>query len=259
MKKTGGKKQVDVKEAPSKSPQVKWWKKALIVALAMAWLVVALIGAELLVGFLVGKMLPIELLSSPIVNASFSMVSYLLAAFLIIFVPTKIPRIKDLIESSRERLGLRGLPTWTDIGLAPIGYIVTIVIVMGLTTIFNNFDWFNGNEAQNLGYSFYMQGWERGIAFIELAIFAPIIEELLFRGWLYGNLRIRIPKPLAILLVSLLFGLVHMQWNVGITVFAMSVVSCTMREITGSIYAGTLMHMINNTVAFYLVYVIGMA
>lgn len=232
-----------------------WWKTLLWVLLASSWVFLALLGTEILVGLLMSAILPGEAISSPVVVATFSIIAYLAALFLIIFVPTKIPKIRDFLKSNRERLGLKGLPTWTDLGLAPIGYIVTIIIVMGLTAIFSNFNWFNADEAQNLGYSIYMQGFERGIAFVELAVFAPIIEELIFRGWLYGNLRVKMPKWVAILVVSALFGLVHLQWNVGITVFAMSVISCILREITGNIYAGTLVHIINNTIAFYLLYV----
>ena len=91
-----------------------------------------------------------------------------------------------------------------------------------------------------------------------VAVIAPIMEEIIFRGFLYGKLRVRIPKWVAIFVTSLVFGLVHLQWNVGISVFAMSIVTCTLREITGTIYAGMLVHIINNAVAFYLVYVAGM-
>ncbi len=234
-----------------------WLKTVLWVVLAVSWAFVALVGSEFLIGLLVSLIVPKDILASPVVTAAFSLVAYLLAAFLIIFLPTKIPKIRETLKSSRERLGLNGLPTWTDIGLAPVGYIVTILVTMGVTLVFSNFSWFDANEAQNLGYSIYMSGWERGLAFIELAVFAPIMEELIFRGWLYGNLRVKIPKWVAILTVSALFGLVHFQWNVGITVFIMSVVSCSLREITGSIYAGTLVHIINNSIAFYLLYVAG--
>ena len=47
----------------------------------------------------------------------------------------------------------------------------------------------------------------------------------------------------------------HGQWNVGINVFAMSIVLCVMREITGSIYSGILLHMLKNMLAFYLLYI----
>ena len=234
------------------------WAKIFGIILLLGWVFVGLIGTEIIVGLAISWLLPADVLASPVVNATFSVIAYILGLILIVLVPSKVPKARELVKSTRERLGLKGLPIWTDLGLAPIGYIAAIALAAGLTALFSLFPWFNSSEAQNLGYSIYMQGWERGIAFVELAVFAPMIEELIFRGWLYGNLRIRVPKIVAILLVSLLFGLVHMQWNVGVSVFAMSVVSCTLREITGTIYAGTLLHIINNVVAFYLVYVVGM-
>ena len=59
--------------------------------------------------------------------------------------------------------------------------------------------------------------------------------------------------------MSILFGVVHMQWNVGVNVFAMSVVLCGLREITGTIYSGILVHMIKNGLAFYYLYILGIA
>ena len=64
---------------------------------------------------------------------------------------------------------------------------------------------------------------------------------------------------LSMLLVSLVFGLVHFQWNVGVNVFAMSIVLCGLREITGTIYSGIILHILKNGLAFYLIYVIGIA
>ena len=98
-----------------------------------------------------------------------------------------------------------------------------------------------------------------------LVVVAPIAEELIFRGWLYGKLRLLLSSKLSnnasmilsIILVSVLFGMVHMQWNVGVNVFALSVVLCGLREITGTIYAGILAHMLKNGIAFYLLYILG--
>ena len=59
----------------------------------------------------------------------------------------------------------------------------------------------------------------------------------------------------AILIVSLLFGLVHGQWNVGVVVFTMSIAMCLIRELTGTIWGGILVHMIKNGLAFYALYV----
>ena len=185
-----------------------WLKTTFLVILITGWVAVGLIGSEFLVVLIARFLIPAETINSTVLNSSLSTISYLLAVFLIVWVPSKIQKT-TFVKSTRERLGLNGLPTWTDIGLSPVGYIVMLLIVIGLRSIFQLFPWFDANETQELGYSFYMLGWERAVAFIELVIVAPIMEEIIFRGWLYGNLRVKIPKWLAILIVSVLFGVVH--------------------------------------------------
>ncbi len=142
---------------------------------------------------------------------------------------------------------------------------MSLILAMGLVGIFNLFPWFDAEQVQDVGFNTYIFGFDRVVAFITLVVVAPIAEELIFRGWLYGRLRpilsAKMPDTAAMLisifLVSLLFGIVHLQWNVGVNVFAMSVVMCGLREITGTIYASILMHMIKNGLAFYLLYVLG--
>ena len=233
-----------------------WPKTTLWVIAISAFVFAVVVGVQFLLGLILAHTLPAEAFDSPVTNTVFSVISYILAIIIIIILPPIVFKNK-LAEPSRESLGLKGLPTWTDIGLAPVGYVVSIILATGLTALFKLLPWFNASEAQDLGYSPYLMGFDRGLAFVLLAIIAPIAEEIIFRGWLYGKLRIKIPKWLAILITSLLFGLIHLQWNVGVTVFCMSVVMCTLREITGTIYAGMLVHMLSNGIAFFLVYVIG--
>jgi membrane protease YdiL (CAAX protease family) len=103
---------------------------------------------------------------------------------------------------------------------------------------------------QNLsGYSQYL------LAFITLVIVAPIAEEVLFRGYLYGKLRKHAPIWLGALITSALFAVAHGQWNVAVDTFALSLVMCSLREITGSIWAGTLLHMMKNGLAFYFLFI----
>lgn len=90
---------------------------------------------------------------------------------------------------------------------------------------------------------------------LALVIIAPIAEEIIMRGWLYGKLRSRLKVPLAILLVSIVFAFLHGQWNVGVGVFVLSLVLCGLREITGTIWSGILLHIISNGIAFYLLYI----
>ena len=256
----------------NKSP---WWKFAFKILGMLIWAAASTIVSQLIIGRLMILFMGLENFSQPIPTAIYSALTYALTIFMVIFIPPILISIrknkkgeKDTAidkEAAREELGLKGLPTWTDIGLAPVGFIVYILIASGLTALFNLLPWFNPSEVQDVGFSLHVNGIDRLIAFVVLVVVAPVAEEIIFRGWLYGKLRNTILEKysntasiiVSTLLVSLVFGIVHLQWNVGINVFAMSIVLCVLREITGTIYSGILLHIIKNGVAFYLLYVIG--
>ena len=258
------------------------WKLVFRVLLLLIWVAASVIVAQLIVGYLMLWILGREIFSQTVPTAIYSVLSYILALTWILFITPKIAiklkidkeeknsthRIGDGLTTKvmgREDLGLKGLPTWTDIGLAPVGFVVSTLLAAGLVAIFNLFPWFDAGQTQDVGFNVYIAGIDRAIAFVILVVVAPIVEELIFRGWLYGKLRPmlstrmsdRASMIVSIFLVSLLFGVIHMQWNVGVNVFAMSIVLCALREITGTIYAGILTHMIKNGVAFWLLYVLG--
>lgn len=268
------------KEARRNLPKKSWGSTILNVALLIVWVFAAIITSQFLVEYLMLWILGVEKLGQPVWMAVYSAVVYVLAMALIMCGP-RIIRIKGVIEkddkrpraiervarprANREELGLRGLPTWTDIGLAPAGFIVYLILAAGLVALFSVFPWFDAEQAQDVGFNTYIAGFDRILAFLTLVVVAPVAEEIIFRGWLYGKMRAKFNEKvsdlssmiISIFLVSLLFGIVHMQWNVGVNVFAMSVVLCGLREITGTIYAGILLHMLKNGVAFYLLYVLG--
>ena len=237
-------------------------KLPVTVTLMLAWVFAATVVGQVVMGYLLVFILGKEQFVQPMWTGVYSALSYLLSLFLVVFVPQK------LIEKwkiTREELGLKDLPTWTDIGLAPIGFFIATILSGLLVSIFSNFSWFDAEAAQEIGFNYYLIGFDRIIAFLSLVVIAPIAEEIIFRGWLYGLMRKKTSMKLtpvwsmilSSILVSLLFGLVHFQWNVSVNVFAMSLVLCGLREITGTIYAGILMHMIKNGVAFWLLYVVG--
>ena len=257
----------------SKSDKRPWWMIVLTVLMMLIWVGASVIVSQLVVGRIMLAILGTEIFNQSLTLAIYSTISYIVAMLLIILVPLGIQKARcktgkksEQEISERESLGLRGLPTWTDIGLAPVGFIVYMILSAGLVGIFTAFPWFNADEAQDTVFNAYNAGVDRIIAFVVLVVIAPIAEEIIFRGWLYGKMRKILTESwsnvasmiISILLVSTLFGAVHLQWNVGVNVFAMSVVLCGLREITGTIYAGMILHMLKNGVAFYLIYVMGM-
>lgn len=167
-----------------------------------------------------------------------------------------LPWILRKHSTSREEVGLARFPSWADLGLAPVGFVVyfliTGVVLYIVTLLVPSFD---TDQVQQTGFDNLARQHEYLLAFLTLVVIAPIAEEILFRGYLYGKLRKSAPIWLAVIITSVLFGTVHGQWNVAVDVFSLSVVLCALREVTGGIWAGILVHMLKNGVAFYLLFV----
>lgn len=216
--------------------------------------------------------------SQPLWTCVYYALTYLLALTLVIIVPplilpklkkhqtpnTKInqtgvvthPQLKQTdLHTSRTELGLKGLPTIIDVLLAPIAYVAYLILSYIFTNAMSVFAWFDAEQTQEVGFGYFITTGDRLIAMFALVFIAPIAEEIIMRGWLYGKLREKLKLPTAIILTSLLFGFLHGQWNVGVGVFALSLVLCGLREITGTIWSGILLHVLSNGIAFYLLYI----
>jgi len=221
------------------------------------WVAISFIAAQVLI---IGAIWVSQRLSvvppldaqSAIVNAVFAALVYLAALAIVMGVPYAIYRW----PTTRKQLGLSRLPTWLDILLTIAGAAVYIFLTGILLTIaIKLVPGINPEQAQDVGFHKIANLTEYLLAFATLIIIAPLAEETLFRGYLYGKLRRYAPVWISILITSVLFGAAHMQWNVGIDTFALSIVLCSLREITGSIWAGILLHMLKNGIAFYLVFI----
>lgn len=189
-----------------------------------------------------------------VLNTVLSAVVYVLALAIIIGVPWWLKKYR----TTKQDIGLTRLPSWMDIGLAPAGFIIyflgsaLLAYIVGILI-----PAIDMKQVQTTGFdsSDFLHYYEYWLTFITLIVIAPIAEEIVFRGYLYGKLRKIIPMWAAIFITSLLFGAVHGQWNVAIDVFVLSLVLCSLREVTGNIWAGILLHMLKNGLAFYLLFI----
>lgn len=229
------------------------------------WSRLFLLPLWVMVGFgisnivLSGVILGLKAIGVPFQGVNFALLNTILAACiygLSLLIVIGVPWLARKHSTNREELGLQRLPNWADIGLAPLGFALYFLLTAGIlyvvTLVFPAFD---SNQMQETGFGNLYQRYEYILAFITLVVAAPVAEEILFRGYLYGKLRKSAPIWLASLITSLLFGAVHGQWNVAVDVFALSLVLCALREVTGSIWAGVLLHMMKNGVAFYLLFI----
>lgn len=85
--------------------------------------------------------------------------------------------------------------------------------------------------------------------FVFLAIGAPLVEELFFRGLLLRGLLGRIPVPIALLIDGLLFGLAHFELLQFAGLAAFGVVLAVMAWRTGRVGPGIVAHMAFNAAA----------
>lgn len=241
------------KTKPGPQKRNKWS----MLLLLPAWVLVSFVGANLLlyVAVMLLKAFQVNLaaiMAPSVLDTVFAALVYV-AAFAIAF---GVPLLFGRGRVNLETLGLTRLMSWSDIGLAPIGFIAYLILAWMLVALaILLFPAFAPDQMQDVGFKNLTDRNGYLLAFTTLVVLAPVAEELLFRGYLYGKLRRHVPLYAAIIMTSLLFGAVHMQWNVGINVFALSVVMCGLREITGSIWAGILLHMIKNAIAFYILFI----
>jgi membrane protease YdiL (CAAX protease family) len=83
--------------------------------------------------------------------------------------------------------------------------------------------------------------------FVLAAVWAPVVEETMFRGAFYHHLRRRLPWPAAAAAVGLLFAAVHPQgWAAIPALGAIGFSFATVREWRGSIVGPAVAHALNN-------------
>lgn len=80
-------------------------------------------------------------------------------------------------------------------------------------------------------------------------VIAPLAEETLFRGFVYGVLKRYTDAPFAALSSSLMFAIIHMHVGSLLPLWVLAVLFCLAYEITGCLLVPMLLHAIFNAVS----------
>lgn len=205
---------------------------------------------------------PLAGMNQTVLVTVLSALVYIFAVVIVIGVPYLILRRR----TTKKELGVPDLPAWMDVFLTIPAYVVYMLgsgVLLALAIY--ALPGLDFQQQQQLPFEQAMLGaqWQYVLAFMTLVVFAPLAEELLFRGYLYGKLRNSAPVWLAILLTSLAFGAAHLwggpgsplQWAVMFDTLALSIVLCLLREHTGAVWASVFVHALKNGIAFYLLFV----
>lgn len=247
-------------------PAFDWQAKVKQPILVIGWVALSFglaNGLVYLLALAMGGLGWLKTINPTILTFIASVMIYALALVILIAVPrllqVKFPKFKQLVATPLE-FGLDGLPTWRQLGLGVAGFIASMVLMVVVTMLVMAIvPGFNINQAQDVGFTkgnFYYRH-EMLMIFASLVVLAPIVEELLFRGYLYSKLRRDWSMWVTTLAVSLLFGLAHGQANVAVLTASLSLVMCVTRDWSDTIYPSVIIHMLKNGLSFYLIFVLG--
>lgn len=90
-------------------------------------------------------------------------------------------------------------------------------------------------------------------AIVTAVIFAPVFEELIFRGLVLESLLRRHRRLISVIVSSLLFAIIHFQPSVMLTAFVSALIFGTIYLHTNSIFSTIILHSINNAIAYSLI------
>ena len=225
------------------------------------WIVLSFIIGQTVAALAV-QLLP-DSINNSVLTTVLAALGYLFATLLAIGVPAVIKRRS---VASVETLGIQRLPSWSDIGLGSLGilpyYIASGVLLYLGMEVFRVID---PEVGQAIPFENLTLRIEYVVAFITLVVLAPFAEELLFRGFFLGKMSARVGKWLAVLVTALVFGFMHLiaptesgivlQWSAAADTFAMGLTAGILRVLTGSIWAGVILHSIKNGIAYYFLFI----
>lgn len=140
-------------------------------------------------------------------------------------------------------------------------YWAVYFVGIGLVSLLVTLDF---GQKQEIGFSTDAAGIDTLLIFITLVVFAPIVEEIIFRGFLYTRFRRIFSVKWAAVAISLLFASLHLQldsgnaplWVAAIDTLFLSLVLVYLREKTGHIWAGVGLHALKNCIAFITLFVL---
>jgi len=210
-----------------------WWV-ALIIAATVVFLAIYLVG--------ISEGLAIS------VSGLLAYIILIPITLLFIHVDGSLDRIRDMLKfgsTKRVLILLLGIPIVVTI----IDFVLTIVYGIAWIGIF-------GEPSTNtdLGTNWESSTVDIALLFLSVAIVTPIVEELMFRGYILDAINRKHGDWTAIIWSSILFGLIHIDPFVGGQAFMGGIIYGWIRVRTGSLLPSIAGHMMWNILALILTY-----
>lgn len=165
---------------------------------------------------------------------------------------------------SFRMLGFGRKPQWRDVAYVAAGFFVYFVLLIAASVIVGQILGINTEQEQDVGFEQAKAG-AGGLAlvFLSLVVIPPIVEEVVFRGFLFGGLRTKLSLGWATVITSVLFAAPHLLggtsgllWIAAVDTFVLSLVLCYVREKTGALWTAIGIHAVKNSLAFIAIFVV---
>ena len=235
--------------------------------MGVAFAVVIFIGSQFLVGLLL-SLIPLAFGWSDTrtkawfdSNLQAHIVFYVLLGALIIFATKYFLKWQG---SDFKTIGLRR-PKWTDPLYSLAVFPAYIVIFALITTLIKALvPSLNIVQAQDLGFSSNYYGVQLVLIAVALVVIAPVTEEIIFRGLIFGSLKKGTSLLGAAVITSLVFAAGHLLeggsggllYIAAIDTFVLSLALVYLRQKTGGLWASIGLHALKNGVAFVSLFVL---
>tara|TARA_B100001250_G_scaffold362343_1_gene340982 strand:+ start:756 stop:1706 length:951 start_codon:yes stop_codon:yes gene_type:complete len=121
---------------------------------------------------------------------------------------------------------------------------------LSITFIADKFDIGTLKEGEEFAKSLINEG-NPILLILAIGIVGPIFEEIFFRGFLFKHLEIKWGGVMAVLFTSIIFTIVHLQYNLvilGLVLFPMAILLGYARLKTKSLMPPIIIHCINNII-----------
>lgn len=176
---------------------------------------------------------------------------YLLVTFGVLFVAWS--RITAAGRRKLSILGMRFRKVGWQVAQGVGGYAVLVVVLVLLTVLMPGSNvlkaWQQAGErvmsmAQTLP--------ARVLLFVLICVLAPVLEEVIFRGFVYPGLRRRLAVTGAVVASALLFAMMHNNPAALLPIGLIGIVLAVLYERSRSLVPPIVCHALNNTLVFFL-------
>jgi hypothetical protein len=158
------------------------------------------------------------------------------------------------------RLGLRRFAVWVAVLMPPLALFLQVLTGIISEILSPLLGGMKNPQGCNISQAF---GADPYLAVISIAVIAPVVEEVVFRGFIYGGLRRKWGVSLSVVVSSLVFALAH-SFSVGGSIlllgpslFIAGVALALVYERSRSLVPGMVLHASFNLIAVVAIFLVG--